>query len=66
MNKYELRVVSIIDGALVVLLQAFLYANNEDIANIMADNIFETYQDNSNYTEFHEGIVVQRQLNLIE
>lgn len=65
MNKYELRIVSIIDGALVVLLQAFLYSNNEETANVMADNVFETYQNNSNYTQFHEGIVVQRQLNLV-
>ena len=66
MNTYELKIVSVIDGTPVILLQAFLYANNEDTANVMADNVFETYQDNSNYTEFYEGIVVQRQLNLIE
>ena len=66
MNKYELKIVSIIDGARLVLLQAFLYANNEDIANVMANNVFENYQDNSNYTEYHVGIVVQRQLNLVE
>ena len=66
MNTYELKIVSVIDGTPVILLQAFLYANNEDTANVMADNVFETYQDNSNYTVFYEGIVVQRQLNLIE
>ncbi len=66
MNKYELRIVSIIDGSLVVLLQAFLYANNEDTANIMANNIFENYQNNSNYTVYNEGIVVQTQLNIVE
>ncbi|UOB17503.1 hypothetical protein [Abyssalbus ytuae] len=66
MNKYELKIVSIIDDERVVLLQAFLYAENENIANTMADNIFTTYQDNSNYTEYYEGIVVQRPLTLVE
>ncbi|MBW2960756.1 hypothetical protein [Mesonia aestuariivivens] len=66
MNKYELKIVSIIDDERVVLLQAFLYAENETIANTMADNIFTTYQDNSNYTEYYEGIVVQRPLTLVE
>ncbi|MFN0729364.1 hypothetical protein [Polaribacter gochangensis] len=66
MNKYELKIVAIIDENLVVLLQTFLYANNENTANIMADNIFATYQDNSNYTEYYENIVVQRSLTLVE
>jgi hypothetical protein len=66
MNKYEVKIVSNIEGSQVILLQAFLYANNEDTANVMANNVFENYQNNSNYTVYHEGIVVQRQLNLVE
>lgn len=66
MNKYELKIVSIIDGSQLILLQAFLYANNEDTANVMANNVFENYQNNSNYTVYHEDIVVQRQLSIVE
>ena len=33
MNKYEVKIVSNIEGSQVILLQAFLYANNEDTAN---------------------------------
>ena len=65
MNKYELRIVSINDGTLEVLMQAFMYATNEHTATIMADNIFKTYQENSNYSEFYKGIIVQRQFNLV-
>ncbi|PTX61469.1 hypothetical protein C8N46_104112 [Kordia periserrulae] len=66
MNKYELKIVSVIDNSSIVLLQSFLYANNESTANIMADNIFNSYLDNSNCTEYYEGIIVQKQLNIIE
>ena len=66
MNKYEFKIIAIIDGETLTLLTTFLFAQDENIANEMADNIFTTYQDNSNYTIYYPNIVVQRPLNLVE
>lgn len=66
MNKYEFKITAIIDGENIAILTTFLFAQDENIANEMADNIFATYQDNSNYTVYYPNIVVQRPLILVE
>lgn len=66
MNKYEFKIFALIDETLIVLLLTFLYSDNEDVANEMADNFFSTYIDNSNYSEYYKGIVIQRSLIIVE
>ena len=66
MDKYELKIVTIINGEQEILLQALLFADSYEIASIMGRNVMENYQNNSNYTTYSTNVIIQSQLNLIE